>query len=58
MEHEPRPAIHMAKQLGWGAKLGGAESLGTSKVDQTDLQFISSVGGGGWFKKDNGLCFL
>ena len=32
MKHEPRPAIHMEKQL---LKLGGAESLGMSKVSQT-----------------------
>ena len=32
MKHEPRPAIHMEKQL---LKLGGAESLGMSKLSQT-----------------------
>ena len=37
MKHEPRPAIYMEKQLGWPHKLGGAESLGISKVGQTVL---------------------
>ena len=35
MQHEPRPAIHREKQL-WGApKLGGIESLGVFREDQT-----------------------
>ena len=56
MKQEPRPAIHMEKQLGWTPKLGGEESLGTSKVGQTVLtsltesqiwlQFADSVGRG------------
>ena len=37
MKHEPRPAIHMEKQLEWAHKLGGAESLGISKVSQMVL---------------------
>ena len=37
MTQEPRPAIHMEKQLGLACKLGGAESLGISKVGQTVL---------------------
>ena len=37
MKHESGPAIHMGKQLGWAHKLGGAESLGISKVGQTVL---------------------
>ena len=37
MKHEPRPDIYMEKQLGWPHKLGGAESLGISKVGQTVL---------------------
>ena len=37
MKHEPRPAIHMEKQLGWACKSGGAESLGISKAGQTLL---------------------
>ena len=37
VKHEPRPAIHMEKQLGLACKLGGAESLGISKVGQTVL---------------------
>ena len=59
MTQEPRPAIHMEKQLGLACKLGGAESLGISKVGQTVLarlmesqiwhQLASSVGEG--FKK-------
>ena len=35
MQHEPRPAIHMEKQLGWAYKLGVAESLVISKVGHT-----------------------
>ena len=35
MKHEPGPAIHTEKQLGWASKLGGVESLGISKVGQT-----------------------
>ena len=31
---EPRPAIHMEKQVVWACKLGGAESLGISKAGQ------------------------
>ena len=55
MKHEPRPVIHMDKQLGWAHKLGGAEALGISKVGQTVLvrlmeshalhQLAGSVGG-------------
>ena len=37
MQYEPRPAIHMEKQLGWTHKLGWVESLGMSKVGQTVL---------------------
>ena len=37
VKHEPRPAIHMEKQLGWAYNLGGAESLGISKAGQTVL---------------------
>ena len=37
MKHEPRPAIHIEEQLGWACKLGGAESLGTSKAGSTVL---------------------
>ena len=37
MKHEPRPACHMQKQLGWAHKLGGTESLGISRVGQTML---------------------
>ena len=37
MKQEPRPAIHMEKQLGWTCKLGGAESLGISEAGQTVL---------------------
>ena len=37
MKHEPRPAIHMEKQLGWAPKLGGSESLGISRAGQTVL---------------------
>ena len=55
VKHEPRPAIHMEKQLRWAHKLGGAESLEISKVGQTVLarlmesqiwhQLASSQGG-------------
>ena len=54
MEHEPRPATHMEKQVGWAHKLVGAESLGISKLgqmvlawmmeSQICLQLASSVG--------------
>ena len=37
VKHEPRPTIHMEKQLGWASKLGRTESLGISKVCQTVL---------------------
>ena len=37
MKHEPRPAIHMEKELGWACKLGGVESQGISKVGQKVL---------------------
>ena len=56
MEHEPRPAIHIEKHLGWAHKLGRAESLGTFKASQTVLarlmdsqiwhQLTCSIGGG------------
>ena len=55
MKHEPSPAIHMAKQLGWAHDLGEMESLGISKTGQTVLsrltesqiwhQLAGSVGG-------------
>ena len=37
MKCEPRPAIHIEKQLELASRLGGAESLGISKVGQTVL---------------------
>ena len=37
MRHDPRPAIHMGKQLGWTSTLGGTECLGISKTGQTVL---------------------
>ena len=37
VKHEPRPAIHMEKHLGWAHKLGGVESLGISRAGQTVL---------------------
>ena len=40
MQHELRLAILMEKQLGWARKLGGAESLGISKVTQTMLAML------------------
>ena len=56
MKDEPRPAIHMEKQLGWAYKLGGLEFLGISKEGQTMVamlmesqiwhQLAGSVGGG------------
>ena len=36
-KHEPKPAIHMEKQLGWAHRLGGVDSLGISKAGQTML---------------------
>ena len=56
MKQGLRPAIHMQKKLGWACNLGGAESVGISKVGGTVLarlmesqiwhQFVSSVGEG------------
>ena len=40
MKHEPGPAIHMEKQLGWAHKLGGTEPLGISKAGQTVLSSL------------------
>ena len=37
MRNEPRPAIHMVKQLGWTHKLGGLESMVMSTASQTVL---------------------
>ena len=37
MKHEPRPYIHVEKQLWWASKLGGTESLGISRAGQTVL---------------------
>ena len=37
MKHEPRPAIHMEKHLGWVHKLGGSASQGISRAEQTVL---------------------
>ena len=36
MKLEPRPVIHMEKQLGWAHKLDGAESLGISKAGRSN----------------------
>ena len=43
VKHEPRPAIDLEKQLRWALKLGGAESLGISKVGQTVLAKLMGV---------------
>ena len=43
MKLEPRPGIHMEKQFGWAHKLGGAESLGISKVGQTVLARLTET---------------
>ena len=37
MQYEPRPAIHMDKQLGWASKLGGVDSFVVSKTGCTVL---------------------
>ena len=37
MKHEPRPAVHMEKQLEWAGKLSGTEFLWVSRVGQTVL---------------------
>ena len=37
LKHQPRPTIHMEKQLGWNHKLGGEASLGIYKAGQTVL---------------------
>ena len=60
MNHEPRPAIHLEKQLGWGCKLGGVESLGIFDVGQTVLarlmesQLAGSVAVGDSLEKRQG----
>ena len=56
MRPEPRPSIHMGKQLVWVYNLSGVEFLGVFKAGQTVLaslmesqiwrQLASSVGGG------------
>ena len=56
MKHEPKPAIHMEKYVGWACKLGGVDLLRTYKVGQTVVyqlmesqiwhQLAGSVGGG------------
>ena len=60
MKYEPRPAIHLEKQLGWAHKLGGAESLVISKAVQTVLarsmepliwHQLAGWGWGGGFRK-------
>ena len=67
MKPEPRPDIHMEKQLGWVHKLSGAESLGMSKAGQAVLarlmeshiwhQLAGSVSGGERTqKRENGFC--
>ena len=65
MKPEPRPAIHIEKQLGWAHKLGGTESLGISKVDETAVtqaDGVSDMAPACWLsvgraqKRDNGLC--
>ena len=45
MKHEQRPAIYMEKPLGWACKLGGAESLGISKVGQTVVARLMALSG-------------
>ena len=40
MKHEPRPYIHVEKQLWWASKLGGTESLGISRAGQTVLAML------------------
>ena len=60
MKHEPRPVIHLEKQLGRAHKLCGAESLGISKVGQivlaglTESQMWHQLNGsaGGGFSKE------
>ena len=66
MTHETGPAIYTEKQLGWAHKLGGAESLGISKVlgsnsvsqvdGFSDMAPACWLCGGEAFKKGNGLC--
>ena len=53
MKHESRPAIHLEKQLGWAQKLGGAQSLGISKVGQT--VFARMMGSQIWHQGARGV---
>ena len=43
VKHEPRPAIHTEKQLGWAHKLGGAKSLVISKVGPNSVSQVDVV---------------
>ena len=48
MQHEPRPAIHMEKQLGWAHKLGGMKPLGVSRVGLSQVDGISDMAPACW----------
>ena len=67
MKQEPRPAIHMEKQLGSADKMGGTESQGISRAGKTMLtrlmesEILHQPAGsvalwGRVQKRDNGLC--
>ena len=67
VKHEPRPAIHMEKQLGWVHESGGTESQGISGQGQensvSQVNGVSDMvpacqlcgSGGSVQKRDNGL---
>ena len=63
MKHEPRPAIDMEKQLGWGGVSGDLQG-GANSVSQFDgVSYMAPAAGSvalwfywGWVqKRDNGL---
>ena len=54
MKHEPRPAIHMEKVLGWARKLGGAESVNFPGVSNS----VSHVDGVSPLPTNNPPCDL
>ena len=43
MKHEPRPAIHMEKQLCRAHKLGGMDSLGISSAGKNSVSHVDGV---------------
>ena len=55
MKLEPRPAVHMEKQLRWACKLGGVESL---KISKGRSNSVSQVDGVSDMAPSCGFCWL